>query len=334
MPTMLESSGWIRNYGQDPRHHERLFADKFLWHQIWSAMDIIDDVDSATNAYLDNEFPTDIGERYLRVYGAMQGLFLQQDALSDLIKAIHPAKEIRQNDVLKDVREARNASVGHPTQLKRKGELSTHGIVQNSMSKEGFNLLSYPSEDGKVFQYIPVRELIEKQRAENVRILSEVVNDLREQERAHRTQFQNIKLVQAFNLVSYAFEKIFEQARRDSAAPLGRWAVDHLQKALDDFAHLLKQRGLSVDAYDSIKYLYEEASHPLGELTKYVSKEPSEALSDRSAIVFATALQGHFDRLRHMAGEIDKEYASEPSPIVEPERTIEPMNVVVTIIGE
>lgn len=107
-------------------------------------MDIIDDVDSAMNAYLNNEFPTDMGERYLRVYGAMQGLFIQQDALLDLIKGIHPAKDIRLNDVLKDIREARNASVGHPAQLKRKGALSAHGIVQNSMCKDGFDLMSYP----------------------------------------------------------------------------------------------------------------------------------------------------------------------------------------------
>ena len=82
--------------------------------------------------YLENEYPTDTGERYLRIYGAMQGLFLQQDALSDLIKAIHPAKEIRRHDVLKDIREIRNASGGHPTQLRRKGALSMHAIVQSS----------------------------------------------------------------------------------------------------------------------------------------------------------------------------------------------------------
>src|SRR4029077_10553167 len=127
------------------------------------------DVDSAMTAYLEHEFPDDIGEKYLRFYGALQGLFIQQDALLDLIRGIHPTKDIHLNDVLKDIREARNASVGHPTHLKREGALSTHGIVQNSMRKDGFELLSYPKKDGKMFQYVPVRELIEKQRAEAVR---------------------------------------------------------------------------------------------------------------------------------------------------------------------
>src|ERR1700685_4636760 len=148
MLKMRDLSGWIRNYGQDARHQKRLFANRFIWLQIWNAVAIIDDVDSALNAYLDNEFPTDTGERYLRLYGVMQGLFLQQDALFNLIKGIHPTKEITLTDVLKNIREARTASVAHPTAVKHKrGKLSTHVIVRQTMTKEGFELFSYPSQE-------------------------------------------------------------------------------------------------------------------------------------------------------------------------------------------
>ena len=334
MPTMRDLSRWIRDYGHDARHLSRLIADRFVWHQLWAAMDIIDDVESATTAYLDHEFPTEKGERYLRVYGALQGLFLQQDALVDLIKAIHPAKEILQNDVLKDIREARNASIGHPTRLNRKGKLSAHGIVQNSMTKDGFDLLSYPHKDGKVFMHVPVRDLIEKQRAETVRILLEVVNDLRDQEQVHRDKFRDVKLAKAFDQVGYAFEKIFDDARRDSIPHLGRWAVDHLQKSLEDFAKLLKERELNIDAYDSIKFLYDELDHPLAELRKFLLNEPSEVLSSKSAIVFADALQGHFDELRDIAVEIDEEYASEPEPIIQAERPNIPITLTTTVVGQ
>ncbi len=144
MPKMHKLSAWIRNYTQDPRHLPRLLADQFVWNQLCTALDIIDDAESALTAYTDNDFPTQTGEKYLRIYGAMQGLFLQQDALLDLIKAIHPAKKISVKDILKDIREARNASVGHPTRLGLKPPFSTHGIVQHSMRKEGFELVSYP----------------------------------------------------------------------------------------------------------------------------------------------------------------------------------------------
>jgi len=333
MQTMRELSRWIRNYGHDARQLPRLFADRFIWHQLWAAMDVIDDVDAAMTAYLENEFPDDIGEKYLRIYGALQGLFIQQDALLDLIKAIHPAKDIRLNDVLRDIREARNASVGHPTQLKRKGALSAHGIVQNSMRKDGFELLSYPEKDGKMFQHVPVRELIEQQRVEAVRILSEVVEDLREQEEVHRARFREVKLMAVFD-VSYAFEKIFEEIGRDSTPILSGWAVDHLRNSLDDFGKLLKVRGLGIDSYDSIEYLYDRIEHPLTELTKFVKREPSEIASNKSAVVFAEALQSYFDELRHIAGEIDQEYASAPEPVVRPEHPNVQVVFTTTVVGK
>ena len=335
MPTIRELSQWIREYGQGPRHQRRLMADPFLWHQTWVAMDIIDDVDSAFDAYIHNDFPEEMGELYLRIYGIMQALFLQQDAVSDLIQAIHPTRPIVQNDVLKDIREARNMSVGHPTRLKRKGALSSHGIVQNSMRKDGFDLLSYPSQAGKIFDKIPVLALIAQEREETTRILSEVVEDLREQERAHRARSKDTKLADALRLVNYAFEKIFEGLRPGRYPTLGSWAVRQLQQSLDDFSGLLKQRGLEVDSYDSVKCHYDEISHPLAELTKFMSQEPSEVASDASAVVFTTALQTHFDRLCEIAREIDEEYASEPTPVVRPQASDEtPINVTISVIGK
>ena len=334
MPTLRELSIWIRDYGQDPRHQSRLLADRFLWHQLWTAMDVIDDVESALTAYTENEFPTEVGEKYLRIYGVMQALFLQQDALDDLIKAIHPAKDICVKDILKDIREARNASVGHPTRFGRRGVLSTHGIVQHSMRKEGFELLSYPKKNDETFEHVPVQELIEKQRAEAARILSEVVEELRQQEEAHRAEFRGIKLVRAFNLVPYAFEKIFEELSRDSGPILSNWAADHLYESLADFEKLLKERGLAVDSYDSIEYLYDKIEHPLTELRRFIKRDRSEVLSNKSAAVFAEALQHYFDELRHIAGEIDQEYASEPDPVVKPEYTGPPLTLAITDIGE
>lgn len=313
MQTLPELSEWVRNFGHDPRQMSRLILNRFTWHQIWTAMDIIDDIDLAMAAYVDNEFPADIGERYLRIYGILQALYVQQDALRDLIRAIHPAKVIEVSDLLKDIRGARNASVGHPTQLRRKGEsLSAHGIVRATMSKEGFELCSFPEKDGKFFVYVPVRELIQKQRAEATRILSEVVAELLEQEEAHRAEFRHNKLIRAFDQVFYAFEKILEEFQGCSLPTLGQWGIDHLFNSICKFEELLKERGLSIDSYDSVKYLYEEIEHPLNELRKFLRGETSEVLSHKSAVVFANALMPSFEKLVHIASEIDEEYAAVP----------------------
>jgi rubrerythrin len=107
------------------------------------------------------------------------------------------------------------------------------------MRKEGFELHSYPEENGEFSRYIKIVDLIEKQRAETTRILSEVVDDLRNQERIHREQFRSIKLMRAFNQVGYAFEKILEELRPSGIRVLSAWGVNHLQDSLDEFEKLL-----------------------------------------------------------------------------------------------
>lgn len=324
MATLYDLIRWVRDYVGDQHHQPRLMMDEFRWHQLCAAMDTIEDTDSAVGAYLEHEFPSDTGEKYLRIYGILQGLFLQQDALIELINTIRPAKKIQPMDLLTDVlisvRGARNKSVGHPIKLGRKA-FSTHAIVQHSMRKDGFELMSYPRQSGKIFQSIPVLELIEKQRMETYRILSEVVEDLRAREEAHRAQFRGIKLTQIFDHVSYAFEKISEELRKNSVPIMGKWGVDHLRESVFDFEKQLRARGLSIEAYTSIKYLCRDCiDYPLTELRQFLHGEPSEIASDKCAIVFADALQSYFGELGQMAREIDVEYASEPDPVILPQK--------------
>ncbi len=106
---------------------------------------------------------------------------------------------------------------------------------------------------------------------------------------------------------------------RDSSPAMGRWGVDYLRKLLPDFDKELQARGLSIESYASVKYLYrDEIEYPLTELRKFLYGEPSDIVSNRSAVVFVDALRSHFDELRDIAREIDEEYASEPEPVVRP----------------
>jgi hypothetical protein len=315
MATLPDLIKWIRDNGNDPRRREPLLPQVFTWFQLWTAVDIIDDTESAIDVYLSSDFPTVTGEKYLRIYGVMQALFLQQDALEAIVKSIQPGKKIPKNDVLKEIRELRNASIGHPTDLNRGGASSVHGIVQHSMEKDGFQLHSHPTTAEGQFMWVPVTKLIERQRAESVRILSEVIEEIRALDEQHRSQFRDMKLITVFNQASHAFEKLFEEMRHSSPVDLGKWAVGQLKTTLDDFEKQLKERGLTLGTYDTIKYRYLDIEHPLAELKKYVSRQQSEISSDQTAIVFLEALRVYFDHLRDVAREIDEEYSSKPEPI-------------------
>lgn len=316
MKLLHELTSWIRDYTQDPRHLATLMSDEFSWYQLCTALDTVDDTEEAIRSYLGGDYPPTAGERYLRIYGVLQALYIQQDSLDVLINAVHPTTTIKVRDVLQDVRLARHRGAGHPTRVgPRGGPFSTHAIVRHSMRKEGFQLLSFPRITDDVFQSVDVLGLIEKQNEETNRILLEIIEDLRKQDEAHRSQFRSVKMESVLSNLSYSFEKIFEELRKPSDRALSGWAVEHLRTVLNQFEKQLIDRGLTKESYDSIKYRYLDIEYPLTQLAKYIANEPSEIASDQGAVVFTEALQRHFDDLRNLALEIDEEYASVPKTV-------------------
>lgn len=141
-----------------------------------------------------------------------------------------------------------------------------------------------------------------------MRVLSEVVKGLKEEDDAHRAKFREKKVRDSFSQVLYAFEKIAEELSGTQKTGLATWGIDHLQSSLSDFEKMLEERGLGVQTSDSIKYLYDEISYPLAELRKFLKGEVSEVPSRKAASVFAEALNGYFLRLMNIASEIDEEY--------------------------
>ena len=127
-----------------------------------------------------------------------------------------------------------------------------------------------------------------------------------------QTQFHRAKLKKTFDEVWYSFEKIVGEVRGDSELVIAKQAVNQLQISLNQFENLLTERGLSIDSYDSIKYLYQEIEHPLSELRRYFMKEPSEILTDKAGVVYVNALKASFLGLIDIAEGMDNKHSSIP----------------------
>jgi len=308
LQTLNDFMQWIRDYASNPRHQEHLLSDGFVWHQLCAAFDAVEDTELAVGAYLEGDFPENPGEKYLRVYGVLQALVVQQDALGHMICILCPGMPLELPDALKDVRDARHASIGHPTKHKNKGDVSSNFISRITMSKDSFQLLSFSKKDGDLFNHVPVLKLIEQQRTEVVRILSEVVTEVKRKDEEHKNLFRGKSLYARFHLVLYAFEKISEDLRKNTIVGMGKWGIGELKSVLDDFKKMLIERGLSIETYDAIKYHYKQIHDPLTELEKFLAGEPSAIPSYEAAIVYTDALQGYFSELTNSAQWIDEEY--------------------------
>ncbi len=198
----------IRNQINRPRMRQKFSAIPDRWDQVCSAMDFLGDIALALSSYLEPETKTTDGERYLRAYGALQALEVQQDAVSHLREALGMAKAPPDTELLQ-IRHLRHRSIGHPTETRRSSRSRLFNfIVRMSLSQRGFELRSSSGTGSELVVGVNIPELISRQDSILGDQLAAVEAHLVEDERKHREKFAVQKLQAAFrSTLGYAFER-------------------------------------------------------------------------------------------------------------------------------
>src|SRR4030042_3035139 len=130
------------------------------WNMLCSCLDTIKDTELAIGAYEQSNKPSPVGAALLLVYGALQALFIQQDAVENLCQAIDLAYV--RDKLLTDIREIRNDSTGHPTKRGRGKGRAYNFIGRSSITKAGFDLMTtYPDNRSPLFRHASIESLIE-----------------------------------------------------------------------------------------------------------------------------------------------------------------------------
>ncbi len=173
---VLDKLGTLRDAVNESEVQERLMQNMHHWQQLCSSMDVIGDTESAIAAFNASSSVQDVGLLYLHTYGLLQVLFVQQDAIKHAAEAIGMSHEFTEE--LKTLRHVRNNAIGHPT--KRGGKNSeSFGIVQASLSHEGFTLYSFDWDKPGAFQPINFQELISVQSAAVAEAIEKMIGHLR-----------------------------------------------------------------------------------------------------------------------------------------------------------
>jgi len=302
----------IRDFINKPRKQFNLLKNHKFWNQLCSSLDVIEDSDLAIDAYINNEFAKSDGENYLRLYGVLQALFLQQDAVTNLCESLGLPNNLTSYPKLKEIRDIRNDSIGHPT--KKGNYKSYHFISRVSITKSGFQLISYYENNKTTFRDILVIDLVKEQKKYLSKILKKVIKVLKAEEKAHKEKFKMDNLEVVFpDALSYYIEKIFENIGKLDHAELGLVHVKLVKKVMDKLKRALQKRGIEIDTYDSIKFLYELLEYPIIELELYFEKllareEPN--INDKTAYIFAYFIREHLSQLKEITKEIDNEYSN------------------------
>jgi hypothetical protein len=310
MQRISELESQIRDFINRPRKQQSLFRDLADWNKLCSSLDVIGDTELALEAYLENiRAPAADGELYLILYGVLQILFVQQDAVKHLAEAL--GLQYTSDPLLREIRKVRHDSVGHPTERGHGKGRTFNFITRISMSRGGFTLMTtYPDRDSTFFQ-VDVPQLISTQRSILRRVLIEVIDKLKEEEMEHRERFRDEKLVDVFPpTLNYYYEKIAETIHGGAPVEFGAGIVGLVIGVVSDFKNALDTRGI-LDAYN-VSYDLELVEYPLAELRRYFDSPDESKLNERDAYIFLVFIRHQIDSLIRFATELDEEYVSEP----------------------
>ena len=129
----------IRDLINSSRKQHQLLQDSALWYMLCSCMDTIADTEEALESFLKKDTDSsDKGRNYLRIYGALQALFVQQEAVENLHEALKiPYTE---DASLEKIRHIRIDAAGHPT--KRGNKKAFNFITRLTLSAQEFHLMT------------------------------------------------------------------------------------------------------------------------------------------------------------------------------------------------
>ena len=117
------------------------------------------------------------------------------------------------------------------------------------------------------------------------------------------------KLERIFSQAHYYVEKIYDGLKGGDEGPFVKIGIEMLNKEiLGKFESKLKERGLSIHTYDSIKYIYDVLEYPLNELKGYyelLEKNQKPNISQKAAYIFQFFIREHIKELEQIAKEID-----------------------------
>lgn len=295
----------LRRLINDGRKNHELRQNKADFSQLCSSLDVIEDSEQAISAFQETDFGKDVALGYLVTYGLLQALFLQQYAVSHLCEALAIPLDRSKYPSLAEIREIRNASVGHPTKQeggKNRPKAFNH-ISQASMSREGFDLLTFKENGQYASKDVDLGKLIGDQRNEIQSILHKVVDALEREDEMHKAKFCNEKLADLFpQTMSYYCEKVAEGV---DGGVLGPGCLVGIKDAFGQFRTAALARDPSmVEFFD---YEYATVIHAIEHLEGFFKQGAGDRLT---AHIFVEHLSNRINSIREVAEQIDDDYAA------------------------
>ncbi|XLQ19719.1 MAG: hypothetical protein ACKUBY_03950 [Candidatus Moraniibacteriota bacterium] len=286
--------------------------DKGNWNKLWSAFDNIQDTQSAIEEYIEQKHPTK-----LSIYGILQALIVQQDSMVHLEESVDiEVPKFEDFSELKEIRNIRNETVGHPSETKKKrGKDISYGdgdITYTSLSTvENTNILEYQvwSHNDFVNKKVNIIEIIDKQSNVLSSEIDRIIKRINEIENKHKKKFNNDSLVSKLAQSGYLIQKLWSfECERIHSKTCFKMLISIYEEFKDGIRmrYNIEQLG---EHRISIPGIVEEVKK-VDELLKRIEKMVSmdENVDSFNLDIYVESLDNSFAELRNMAMEVDSEF--------------------------
>lgn len=252
-PSIHDLMSQIREFVNDTHKHYELRQNAAKFSQLVSALDTIEDAEEAVLAFPIVSLEGAVGFKYLAIYGLLQALFIQQDAVTHLCEALGIQNHFKNYPRLLEIRGIRNDSIGHPTNRRgRNGKPTAYNqILRMTMSKQKFQLLSHYGDGTHQSREVVISDIISEQRQFVSQMLIGVLGQLKAEHKAHKEKFRMEKLAQIFlGKTGYALEKANEALYSENNA-LSMWGLEEIKTIFHQFLDAVGRRDM--DRYEALK---------------------------------------------------------------------------------
>lgn len=276
-----------------------LLESRRNWDKITSALQVLEDSSCAVSYYLETQYPSGVGGKYLFTYGLLQALFIQEDAANSISEVLIGRGVNFKEDYPEAymIREIRNDVVGHPT---NRGNNSSIFLVQVSLSKQSFcyfknNSDAENQEERSVDVGKAISNVAECVNAVLKRVIELLDTEFKEYIEKHRER----KMTAIFNSLSYAKEKALSP--HDIFSNCGYETTKKMVQKCEE--ELILRYG-SIEAVESYHYVLGEI-HELYSLIDIGVPEMPDNLRKQVSKFLMQCLFSKLECLRSLCKETD-----------------------------
>jgi hypothetical protein len=147
------------------------------WNTLCVAMDTLGDSCLALEHYEASGIGQEAGEKYLKLYGLLQAVILQQDSIRQIYKILLGSNlRPNPNSAWRKIRKFRNLTAGHPIEMRDENRIKRCFVSRATICHRGFQLIIWNKGDARnEFRDCDLNGLYQEYKLEAVRYLETIL---------------------------------------------------------------------------------------------------------------------------------------------------------------